>query len=160
MNFSSRPAATLTAIMLSVVMSFACNRQTPTTENSGESSSGSSGTAGSSGSSGMAGNRESSGSSDRSAAQENPEPSSGSSVSNAASATGTAVTDTLLTGKVKSAFLADSDLKSMGISVDSNDGEVTLTGTLANQAQIDRAVSVASSVSGVKSVRNRLAIKR
>ena len=160
MKFSSRPVATMTAIMLSVVMSLACNRQTPTTEDSGQTSSGSSGTAGSSASSGMADNRESTGNSDRSATQENPESSSGSSVSNAASATGTAVTDTLLTGKVKSAFLADSDLKSMGISVDSNEGEVTLTGTLTNQAQIDRAVGVASSVSGVKSVRNRLSIKR
>ena len=142
MNFSPRPIASLTAILLSVFMTVGCNRQSPTSDDV-QGSSGSSG----SGSSELPVTQESSGA-------------SGSSTSNAATATATAATDTLVTGKVKSAFLADSDLKSMSISVETNDGEVTLSGSLANQPQIDRAVQVASAVSGVRSVRNRLVIRR
>ncbi len=148
MNFSPRPIASLMVILLSMFMSIGCNRQSPSADDV-QGSSGSSGTPGASGS----------GSAELPVTQESSG-ASGSSTTNAATATATAATDTLVTGKVKSAFLADSDLKSMNISVETNDGEVTLSGALANQAQIDRAVQVASAVSGVRSVRNRLAIRR
>jgi osmotically-inducible protein OsmY len=154
MNFSHRSLAIISAILLATVMTVGCNRESSAPGTSDDGRVGSSGTSGRSGSSDKADRNDNAG------AQETSGGTSGSSVSNAVTATGTAASDTLITGKIKSAFLADSDLKSMGISVDTNEGEVTLTGALANQAQIDRAVNLASAVSGVKSVRNRLAIKR
>lgn len=150
MNFLPRPVMGLTLILLSVSMMAGCNRQSPMSDDV----QGSSGSSGSSGNSGTG-----SGSSELSVTQESSG-ASGSPVTNTATVTATAATDMLVTGKVKSAFLADSDLKSMTISVDTNDAEVTLAGALANQAQIDRAVQVASAVSGVRSVRNRLTIRR
>lgn len=156
MNFSYRSLAIVSAILLSTSMTVGCNRESSAPGTSDDGRVNSSGTSGTSGSSDNDDRDDNAGARETDTSGST----SGSSVSNAVTATGTAASDTLITGKIKSAFLADSDLKSTSISVDTNDGEVTLTGSLANQAQIDRAVNVASAVSGVKNVRNRLAIKR
>lgn len=69
-----------------------------------------------------------------------------------------AVTDTVLTTKVKAALLATNDVNSTSISVETRDGTVTLSGRLPDAAQIERAVTAARAVDGVRNVDNRLAV--
>jgi hyperosmotically inducible protein len=61
-------------------------------------------------------------------------------------------TDTWITTKVKSELATTSDVKSMNVDVKTVDGVVTLTGTLANELAVEKAISAAKSVKGVKSV--------
>lgn len=70
-----------------------------------------------------------------------------------------AVSDATLTTKVKSALLAEKDVNSFDISVETYDGTVQLSGFVDSQWQIDKAVQVASSVNGVQHVRNDLVHK-
>jgi hyperosmotically inducible protein len=86
-------------------------------------------------------------------------PASGDTSSNGKSA-GTVIDDTVVTTKVKTALLADSDIKGLAINVETSKGVVTLNGAVSNQTQIDRAVQVASGVQGVSSVTNNLTIKQ
>ena len=72
---------------------------------------------------------------------------------------GTEIDDSAITTKVKSALLADADVKSFDIKVETRKGEVQLSGFVDNQAQIDRAVAVAKGVEGVKSVDNKMSLK-
>lgn len=72
---------------------------------------------------------------------------------------GTEVDDSAITTKVKSALLADADVKSFDIKVETRKGEVQLSGFVDNQAQIDRAVAVAKGVEGVKGVDNKMSLK-
>ena len=67
--------------------------------------------------------------------------------------------DSAITMKVKSALLADPDIKSLRIDVDTSDGAVTLNGTVPSAANAERAATVAKGVDGVKSVANRLTVK-
>jgi hyperosmotically inducible protein len=62
------------------------------------------------------------------------------------------VTDTWITTKVKSELATTSDVKSMNVDVKTVNGVVTLTGTLANALAVEKAISAAKSVKGVKSV--------
>lgn len=82
-----------------------------------------------------------------------------SAAAGAVSEAGTAVEDTVITGKVKAAFLADSNVKGLEIKVDTKDGNVTLMGAVDNQAQIDNAVKIAHGIDGVKNVDNQLTVK-
>jgi hyperosmotically inducible protein len=61
---------------------------------------------------------------------------------------------------VKTALLADADVKGTDISVETNKGEVMLSGFVGNQAQIDKAVQLASAVEGVKNVNNKMTVKQ
>ncbi|WP_349570505.1 BON domain-containing protein [Azotobacter salinestris] len=63
-----------------------------------------------------------------------------------------AVSDTWITSKVKSTFLADSDLDGMDIKVETNQGVVSLSGTVSSQAEKDLAIQKAMSIKGVKDV--------
>ena len=63
-----------------------------------------------------------------------------------------------LANKVKSALGDDPALKFLAIDATASDGTVTLYGTASNRALREKAARVASSVSGVKSVRNELVI--
>lgn len=72
----------------------------------------------------------------------------------------TAIDDTIITTKVKTALLADSDIKGLAIDVETSGGVVTLNGTATNQTQIDRAGQLAKDVKGVNSVVNKLTIKQ
>ena len=67
-----------------------------------------------------------------------------------------AVSDAAITAKVKSALLAERNLPSTQISVQTNDGVVQLSGFLGSQDEIDRAVSIARNVKDVKSVENNI----
>jgi hyperosmotically inducible periplasmic protein len=72
---------------------------------------------------------------------------------------GVAIEDTEITAKVKAAIFAEPGLKTLQISVDTVKGVVTLSGTVNSQANRDKAKALASSVTGVKAVENRLATK-
>lgn len=60
--------------------------------------------------------------------------------------------DAWITTKVKSEFGTTSNVSAMDISVTTTDGVVTLSGTVASQAEKARAEQVAKGVKGVKSV--------
>lgn len=62
------------------------------------------------------------------------------------------VSDTWITTKVKTELLAAKDVSGLKIDVDTVNGVVSLSGTVDNQAQIDKATAVAKSVQGVRSV--------
>jgi hyperosmotically inducible protein len=72
---------------------------------------------------------------------------------------GTVIDDSVLTTKVKSALLADPDVKSFDIKTESRKGEVQLSGYVDNQTQIDRAVAAVRAVEGVTGVDNKIALK-
>lgn len=73
--------------------------------------------------------------------------------------TGDYAADATLTTKVKAALLAEKNLKSLPISVETTSGVVTLSGQVMSTAQIDQAVDVAKHVKGVKDVHNTLELK-
>lgn len=73
---------------------------------------------------------------------------------------GTKIDDATVTGRVKTALLADPDIKSFDISVLTFKGEVQLTGFVNSQNQIDMATKLASAAEGASSVKNELMIKK
>ena len=62
------------------------------------------------------------------------------------------VTDTWITTKVKSELATTDGVKSMDIDVKTVDGTVTLTGMLATEMAVEKAVAAAKSIKGVKDV--------
>lgn len=68
------------------------------------------------------------------------------------------LSDAGITTKVKSKFLGDTDVPGLKIDVDTKDGVVTLTGTVATAAEKQRAMDVAKNTDGVKSVVDRIKI--
>ena len=75
------------------------------------------------------------------------------------SGTGEYVDDSVITSKVKSAFLTAEDLKSFDIGVETFKGTVQLSGFVKSQQQVDKAGQIARGVEGVKSVKNDLIVK-
>jgi hyperosmotically inducible protein len=73
---------------------------------------------------------------------------------------GTKVDDAVITAKVKSAFIRDDSIKALDIAVNTNNGEVQLSGFVANETQVTRATEVARTIEGVKSVANKMSVKR
>ena len=73
--------------------------------------------------------------------------------------TGEYVDDSVITTKVKSMLAADDFLKSFKISVETFKGTVQLSGFVASQKAVDKAVEIARSVKGVTSVKNDLVVK-
>lgn len=69
---------------------------------------------------------------------------------------GEVIDDGAITAKVKSALLAEKDVNSFDIRVETFHGTVQLAGFVDSQWQIDKAVQVASAVSGVQHVTNNL----
>lgn len=70
------------------------------------------------------------------------------------------IDDAAITGKIKSAMVAEPGLKAMQVNVDTKDGVVTLTGNVDSQQDIDRAREIAQKTDGVKSVNNQLTVKK
>lgn len=62
------------------------------------------------------------------------------------------VDDAWITTKVKSEFATTSEIPASKISVDTHEGMVRLTGTVASNMDKNRAIQVAHNVKGVKSV--------
>jgi len=73
--------------------------------------------------------------------------------------TGEYIDDSVITAKVKTAILGETDLKVAEINVETFKGTVQLSGFVGSQAVIDRAGVLARGVSGVKAVKNSLQIK-
>ena len=71
-----------------------------------------------------------------------------------------AMDDTEITTKVKASIFAEPGLKTLQISVGTVKGVVTLTGAIDSQANINKAVSLAAAVSGVKTVENKLVLAK
>jgi hyperosmotically inducible protein len=72
---------------------------------------------------------------------------------------GTAIDDNVIKAEVKSALFADPDVKAFDLKVDARRGEVQLSGFVDNQAEIDRAISLARNVEGVTSIDNKVTLK-
>ncbi|MGP1676823.1 MAG: BON domain-containing protein [Burkholderiales bacterium] len=73
---------------------------------------------------------------------------------------GNTVDDGIVTAKVKSALLADPDVKSFDIAIVTRKGEVQLSGFVDNQGQINRAIDIARGVEGVQSINNEMSVKK
>jgi len=71
---------------------------------------------------------------------------------------GSGANDGWLWTKTRALLAAADDLRDSTINVDVDNAVVTLSGTVATQAQKNRAAQVAKGVEGVKSVTNNLAI--
>lgn len=69
------------------------------------------------------------------------------------------VDDSVITAKIKSLLAGDDFLKSFQISVETRKGIVQLSGFVNSQDAAKKADQIASSVGGVKSVKNSLIVK-
>ena len=69
------------------------------------------------------------------------------------------VDDSVITTKVKAAILDEPTLKVAEINVETFKGAVQLSGFVSSQAAAHKAVEVARSVRGVKSVKNDMRVK-
>lgn len=76
-----------------------------------------------------------------------------------ATTVGTEIDDSVVTTAVKSALLADAEIKSFAFKVETRQGLVQLSGFVESQAQIDRALELVSHVAGVKGVENHVSLK-
>ena len=83
----------------------------------------------------------------------------GEKVATGAAAAQHALANATLTGKIKAKIALDDTIKAANINVDTADGVVTLTGTVATDAQRTRVVQLARETDGVKSVVNRLTVR-
>jgi hyperosmotically inducible periplasmic protein len=81
-------------------------------------------------------------------------------VAAATTTVGTEIDDTVVTAKVKSALLADADIKSFDLKVETRKGAVQLSGFVDNQSQIDQAIDLTRKVEGVANVGNEMSIKK
>ena len=76
----------------------------------------------------------------------------------AVSKTGEVITDTWITGRVKSRFVGEDLLKDSDINVDTNDHVVTLKGTVMSAAGRAKAVAIAKNTEGVRRVVDQLTV--
>jgi hyperosmotically inducible periplasmic protein len=73
--------------------------------------------------------------------------------------TGAYVEDSVITAKVKAALVKEPQLKSMDVSVETYRGEVLLSGFVRDETQRDKAKKVATSISGVTSVKDAMVVR-
>src|SRR5215210_8552617 len=66
------------------------------------------------------------------------------------------VEDGWITTKIKSEFALDKTVSAMAIHVNTDNGVVHLSGVAKNQDEANRAIQIARSVKGVRSVRNEM----
>jgi hyperosmotically inducible protein len=74
--------------------------------------------------------------------------------------TGEYLDDSVITTRVKAAFVADSAVSALDIKVTTLNGVVQLSGFANSDLEIDRAVELAKGVPGVKSVKNDIRRER
>lgn len=72
---------------------------------------------------------------------------------------GTVIDDAVITTEVKAALLADPDVKSFEVKVETRKGEVMLSGYVDNATQLDRAAAVTRGIAGVKTVQNNMSLQ-
>lgn len=68
--------------------------------------------------------------------------------------------DTVITSKVKAAFVVDDTVSALRINVTSNSGVVQLSGFANSTKEAERAAEVARKVAGVKDVKNDIVVKQ
>ena len=73
---------------------------------------------------------------------------------------GDKVDDSIITAKVKAAFLADPIIHSLDVRVVTRVDVVQLSGYVSNQQQMDQAMQIAADVEGVRQVSNEMKIKK
>lgn len=78
----------------------------------------------------------------------------------AAANLGRKIDDAGITGKVKTGLAADKDIAAGKVDVDTRDGVVTLSGSVASEEARRRAAEIASHVKDVRSVNNQLAVTK
>jgi hyperosmotically inducible periplasmic protein len=88
-----------------------------------------------------------------------PTPPSPMPASSPASMDNPTMTDVDITQQVKMALEGSSMLQGMVITVQTTKGDVSLTGTVNSQAQVDEANRIARATAGVSMVRDQLSIK-
>ena len=67
--------------------------------------------------------------------------------------------DAAVTARVKKAIYNEPSLKVMAVGVATEDGVVSLTGTVKSKAERSKATAVAAKVEGVKKVKNDLKVE-
>jgi len=72
---------------------------------------------------------------------------------------GTNVDDSVITTKIKTALLANENIKSLDITVTTSKGNVMLSGFVNNKEQIDISMQIAKAIQGVISVDNQFTVK-
>jgi hyperosmotically inducible periplasmic protein len=78
---------------------------------------------------------------------------------NATAAAGDAVSDTVITTKVKADLAADPGVKAMDVHVETVKGVVMLSGFVPSKAEADKAVQLARGVKGVSEVKSSIQVK-
>ncbi|HAR95048.1 MAG TPA: transporter [Deltaproteobacteria bacterium] len=73
---------------------------------------------------------------------------------------GQVVDDATITSEVKAKLLADSVTKGIAVSVETFEGQVTLTGAVDNEDEREKAGQIAKGVRGVRKVHNLLNLKK
>ena len=68
------------------------------------------------------------------------------------------MSDTAITTKIKSKYVADGDVAGSGISVETNEGTVYLTGRVKTQHEKDKAEEIARQTHGVIKVVNNIKV--
>ena len=91
-------------------------------------------------------------------ATQKPEQSAGVPSGMQSAETTKSIDDLALTGKVKSALIAEPNLSSLPIDVEAEKGVVTLNGKVTSDSDREKVVSLVSSLEGVKAVKNNLAV--
>jgi hyperosmotically inducible protein len=72
---------------------------------------------------------------------------------------GEVIDDAVIVSTIKAKLLSDSEVSGLDIDVDSEKGEVVLTGTVNTEAESTKAADIARQVNGVVSVKNSLVVK-
>jgi osmotically-inducible protein OsmY len=83
----------------------------------------------------------------------------GNTLEQKADQAGQAIDDATITTSIKGKYLADDTLKGLDISVETDHGVVTLTGTVQSDSAKELATKIAQGVEGVASVNNQLTVK-
>ena len=78
----------------------------------------------------------------------------------ATSDTRSAMSDTMITTKVKAEYAADPLVKSMDVHVETQKGVVMLSGFVPSKAEADKAIELARKIEGVQEVKSSLQIKK
>jgi len=69
------------------------------------------------------------------------------------------VNDGVITAKIKAALINDPVVSALDVSVDTDKGVVLLSGFVDNKNQAQRALEIATAVTGVKTVKSNLTVK-
>jgi hyperosmotically inducible periplasmic protein len=72
---------------------------------------------------------------------------------------GVGIDDNLITSRVKASLLADPDTRTLDLKVDTRQGEVTLSGYVDSQIQLDRVTATTLAISGVKAIQNNVVLR-